>query len=449
MACLVAGIMASGAMVPSAHGQSSDALIDTLIKKGILSDQEAEDIKADLYKENKDLNKIKVNSGLKQFEIFGDARLRYEYREAQDASDDSLIRSRWRYRLRFGFKGTYKDNFYYGMRLETSEKGRSSNLTLGDHSGADFGKDGFEMRIGQLYLGWKPTDWFNMEGGKVALPFNTTSMVWDGDINPEGASERFNYQLMNDHLDVFANFGQYIYDTVDSSSGRNGLGLSAGEDLWFFGWQVGARYNFNENVNVQISPTIYNYVGDGTGPLTQTFAPYQVPAGAPVTSFNAINDLLILEIPMEVNFQLANLPWKVYADFAINLDASDRRDAAVAAGGVPAGTDDENIAYQIGLKVGSAKKKGTWEAEVFWQHSELFALDANLVDSDVFDSKLNMEGVAVKLGYAITDSIKANVTYAYGDAIEDDLGTGTGGDISKINPLFDYQLVQADLSWKF
>jgi hypothetical protein len=71
-----------------------------------------------------------------------------------------------------------------------------------------------------------------------------------------------------------------------------------------------------------------------------------------------------------------------------------------------------------------------------------------LVDSDLFDSQLNPQGVAVRAGYMLADAVVFNLAYAYAWKIDDGLGTGGNGDIS-INPLNQYQVFQADLSFKF
>ncbi len=127
----------------------------------------------------------------------------------------------------------------------------------------------------------------------------------------------------------------------------------------------------------------------------------------------------------------------------MNLDAEDR---ALAAGRPD--KDDERYAYQIGVGIGRIRAKGNWQLNVFWQHAEQFALDPNLVDSDIFDSRVNMEGVAVQAGYALTDAVTFNLTYAYGEQIDNTLGTGGVGDIG-VNPLREYQIFQADLNFKF
>src|SRR5271155_2293948 len=77
MVCLAACFAA-----PAAHAQENGALLDALVKKGVLSDQEAEDIRAS---EEKDYattaaSKITLSSSIKSITFYGDLRLRYEQR---------------------------------------------------------------------------------------------------------------------------------------------------------------------------------------------------------------------------------------------------------------------------------------------------------------------------------------------------------------------------------
>ena len=66
----------------------------------------------------------------------------------------------------------------------------------------------------------------------------------------------------------------------------------------------------------------------------------------------------------------------------------------------------------------------------------------------MFDSRVNMEGVVVQAGYALSDAVIFNLNYGYGWAADKSLGTGGTGDIA-INPLNKYQIFQADLNVKF
>jgi hypothetical protein len=73
----------------------------------------------------------------------------------------------------------------------------------------------------------------------------------------------------------------------------------------------------------------------------------------------------------------------------------------------------------------------------------------NLIDDDIFDARLNMQGVAVRAGYMLSDAVSVNLTYARGWRVDDNLGTGGNGGSIGINPLDNYQLFQADLNLKF
>ncbi|HEY8650643.1 MAG TPA: hypothetical protein VIL70_06980, partial [Chthoniobacterales bacterium] len=110
---------------------------------------------------------------------------------------------------------------------------------------------------------------------------------------------------------------------------------------------------------------------------------------------------------------------------------------------------NQRYAYQIGLGIGKIKAKNDWQLAAFWQHTDQFALDPNLVDSDIFDSRVNMEGFAVQGGYALSDAVTFNLTYGYGQQNDRALGTGGVGDAFSLNPLRKYSIFQADLSVKF
>ena len=102
----------------------------------------------------------------------------------------------------------------------------------------------------------------------------------------------------------------------------------------------------------------------------------------------------------------------------------------------------------IGAGIGQLKAKHDWQIQAWYQHTDQYAVDPNLVDSDIWDSRVNMEGVAVQGGYALTDAVIFNITYGYAWRVDKSLGTGGTGDIG-INPLDKYQIFQADLNVKF
>lgn len=210
-------------------------------------------------------------------------------------------------------------------------------------------------------------------------------------------------------------------------------------------WQVGARLTFPNNVYVQLAPTLYNYTGNGDtfNIHYQGGSPYVSTSDSLAQNQTGINSLLVFDMPAEIGWKLWDLPMRIFGDFAVNFDADDRAAAAGHAGG-----GGQRYAYEIGLGVGQLKAKSDWEVRAWWQHTEQFSLDPNLVDSDIFDSRVNMQGVAVKAGYMLADAISLNLTYTYGWRTNGTYGTGGIGDIP-INPIDQYQLFQADMSVRF
>jgi hypothetical protein len=223
----------------------------------------------------------------------------------------------------------------------------------------------------------------------------------------------------------------------DEANPDNPLGGASVTDAFLFGQQVGARFKVTPDISLQLAPTLYAYSGGGDS-FNSTFV------GTTAANSTGINDLLVLEIPAEVKWKLGKVPLRAFGDFAVNLEGQER--AARAGFG---DQDDQIYAYQAGLEIGSARKKGGWSLRGFWQRTDLFALDPNLVDSDLFDSRLNLEGFALQGIYAFTDFLTFSVTYAEADRANSALPTLGAGDLKDLNPLRHYRLLQADLSYKF
>ena len=463
----------------AARAQDAGALLDLLVRKKLITDQEAEEVRAELTKEaaSTSAGKWKLSTPINEIELYGDARMRYEYRGGRTAGDDPthsndwLERHRERYRVRIGLRGTLADDWFFGIRLETSTSPRSTNVTFGDDSQVNgpFSKDSDRISVGQAYLGYKGFPDITLTAGRMPNPLVTTLMTWDDDINPEGLAEQwkhsFNFSFggggaevaqsyskegkgvvttqaaaepFKMKIDVFANFAQYVYDDTNPENpiGPQPSGVPT-TDAFMLAWQVGARVNFPNNFYVQVAPTIYNYTGTG-----DTFF-HHFQGDSVITNQTGINSLLVLDVPAEIGWKLGELPMRIFGDFAVNLEGDDR---ALAAGHPDKG--NQRYAYQIGLGIGQLKAKHDWQLSAFWQHTEQYSLDPNLVDSDIFDSRVNLEGVAVRAGYALADAIIFNLTWAYGWRSDSSLGTGGVGDIG-INPLDQYQIFQADLNVKF
>lgn len=432
---LLGGAMLAAAT--AAFAQDSGPLIDLLVKKGLVSDQEAEELRAELVKDfaaNSSAGKLNLSASLTEFRISGDVRVRYEYRQGTNTAtaQDSSDRSRWRYRLRPLFTGSLGSQWFYGFRLENSTGSRSSNVTFGDDTGP-WSKTNDGVYIGQVYLGYKPTAEWTLIAGRMPNPFVTTSMVWDGDINPEGFAEKFSRTVGT--TTYFANLGQFVYD---SANPQNRIGTTVTrQDQYFLGWQGGALFKLDEKNSLQVAPTLYHYVNNKRTSLNF--------AGAySATNQTAINNLFVFDVPVTYTTTLSDgKALSVFGDFAYNFDGKDR-----ARKYGRADLDSEVYAWQLGTQYGKAKLKGEWDAKVFYQQSGLFALDNNLVDSDLFESRTNIEGVVLNANYQLSDAVTFTVTYAKGKTKDKSAISAGAGDIG-IPTFKDYNLLQLDFVAKF
>jgi hypothetical protein len=328
---LLAGAAGLMTLVPRVHADNAvDNLLNKLEQKGVLTTDEADELKAENEAgQTNNVNQAepsiwKISNTFKGINFFGDLRLRYEYRGVDNipgASPNTFYRERFRYALRFGIRGDLVDNFYYGIRLETSTNPRSpwdtfgNNTTAGSVTPSDKAQSG--IGIGQAFIGWHPTGWLDIAAGRMAMPLYTTPMVWDSDINPEGAFEKFKYTVGD--AELFVDLGQFDYQDPDSAS------AFPSSDTFVLAWQAGALVRLNDSTSFKIAPVVYTYAGDGSsGGLNQPFVGQGdaaglnvgVPGGAGVTPPGTATDyneegldhLLVLDVPAEFDFEIPTTP---------------------------------------------------------------------------------------------------------------------------------------------
>ena len=173
------------------HAQNDGALLDALVRKGLLNDQEAEDVRNSEIKDYSQTaaSKLSLSNHISNLKLYGDVRYRFEYldEKAQNPLAEKVTSGgttsnygpgtttteRNRYRLRLGVDYTFTDNFSAGFELESNSAADSANQSFGN----GFGK--FGINVGLVYLQWKPNNWLTLVGGKQRNPLYTTDILWD------------------------------------------------------------------------------------------------------------------------------------------------------------------------------------------------------------------------------------------------------------------------------
>ncbi len=435
----------------SVHAGEVDLLIQKLVKKGVLSQSDAEDLVNEIRKEKAKPEKVVKEAtphegfGLpkwvKLIEPYGDLRLRYDTqaKEYEDGSND-YTRNRWRFRLRFGLKAKTSETTEVGIRLASgSGFQNTTNQSYDDHA------RGKNIFIDQAYALWKPNELMTFAGGKHKNPLFTTPLVWDPDVQPEGFSESFQVGL-NDTFGLFANLGQWV---IAEESKTN--------DPFMLAFQVGSEIKPAKNVTMELAASYYDFrhldrLGYDAGDINddRTFIGYNQKYGQQMVfdrDGDLINEWGCIELGAKIKFgKVFSIPFSVFGSYILNdeVDVNDliANGFANAAGDpddlLAYGGDDRDSGWLVGFDLGNKKKKGDWYLQYWYQVLEDYAFPAVFVDSDFHGGGTNNRGHKLTLRYFLTNSIYANAT-----------GYLTERDDERKDGKFDEDRLQLDMVFKF
>jgi hypothetical protein len=204
-------LLALGGMIAlsAASARADDsALLDILVKKGILTKQEAEKLEAEVSKEPVAQPQglaanIKIGDWVQELDLYGDMRFREYYQTFEQQLppppkrvstnfDQNIQRQRLRFRLRLDADFKLADNFFGGVQLTTSDN-RNGSTTNATYTG---GTDNYNIYISRAFMGWAPIDGVTFVIGKQPNPFYTTELNWAPDTNPAGIVERVDFHRL-------------------------------------------------------------------------------------------------------------------------------------------------------------------------------------------------------------------------------------------------------------
>lgn len=355
----------------------------------------------------------------------GDFRFRNENIEQDYARD----RNRDRIRVRTGFTAKVNDTVMTELQVATGEGGdpRSNNQTLGGENVQKL------INLSLAYVTWQPnTDWkFTL--GKMKYPWVRPgqSVLFDNDVNPEGAAIQFAHGMFFANAfynDLEERAGSFTTAAADSTMAGGQIGLRGA-----FGaankWTLGASY-FDFNAVKGRNP-FYNNSSNGN--TTTTTASLCAP-GIPTTAPGCLRyDFTDYEFFGEFSTMLGRLPLSAHADWIKNQDADNGLDTA----------------YSLGLLLGKASDPGTWEIGYVYQHVEKDSVWGQYVDSDFGGGNTDAEGSILKAAYAFAKNWTLNLTYFLNKTNLDVPASISG--VPGVTSVFDrdYKRLQVDLNWKY
>ena len=357
--------------------QSVDALLNKLVEKGILTVQEAGELRKET---DRDLKKAyQAKSGIPDwvtaFKINGYFRGRFEGFYSDNPS--FVDRELWRYRAQIGFTAVLRDNFEVGLRLESAEPVKGQENLGGNPIGGStsFNYNGSKkfIYIDLAYAKWtaiRSADWnVAVTLGKMESPFVFSYMVLDPDYTPEGGALQISYNLTDKHT-LRLNSGAFVIKELDvSSSDPYWVGVQARADsTWskhvltsagaaFLSLSHGDRLSNDAVPNVNRGNTMM--LPPGTTNVAKAVPKYD---------FNPVVADASLTYTLD-NFPsyTGAFPIRVGGDYIYNPVA-------------PRSAD--NYGYSVGIMFGRSGKKNTWELSYLWRWLGANAWWEELVDSD-------------------------------------------------------------------
>jgi hypothetical protein len=334
----------------------------------------------------------------------GDLRFRYESFRNQgfDALTEAADRNRLRVRARLALDGTINRNFDWGLKLATGlfTDPISSNQTLTDF----YERKPFALERAFIRYDSKgERAGVQLVAGKFEPTFRRTQMVWDDDVNVEGASEAVYFKTKSPLRQVKLVAFQLPFNEV--SAGKDGV-LYGGQVQT--DWQFSPKFSANANVAyydwnhadqvllglgalaTQVNGGIFNgaiNTGNQNGSLGTTNRILRNAAGQP-TGFLAGFNLVDV---------LGNLTWQASGRFPVSFVFDYVHNATSR-------VRDEKDGYWFGGQVGQAREKGDWLFGYTFTRIEQDAVLVPFNFSDILasNSRAHMPTVAYQIANGVT-----------------------------------------------
>ena len=418
-------------------------------------------LETDMGNSQRDIEKRLKSLG--PFVFSGDVRLRAEPTFG-GPSDRSQDRFRGRIRLRFNAEAKLNDQFQGGFSLASGDLNDpiSTNQTLDQY---DTRKP---IAIDRAYATYNPS-WFHpltLTGGKFSYPWFNTELVWDKDMNPEGAGETLAFQIRTPVLKKISVVGFQLPFAENKRALTNDKSLYNtmvyGEQLQTF-WQLGSRvklnayasfydWKFADSVAFSLltansaSPDDSLLALRSTGvqnSIASVTATNPVTGARTITSAQFASKFGIVDSLVQVDFQTPSDRWPVtfVGDFAENTRACENI-RSIPSNAVFSAPCDPHArhGYWLEARIGRASKKGDWQFGYTRIVIEREAVVGAFNYSEIFPSS-NVEIHRPEIQYQLFQNVTLQLNGLFGRPLV------TAGSPAPAQPL--WERLQIDMTYKF
>ncbi|MDT8281369.1 MAG: putative porin [Gammaproteobacteria bacterium] len=323
-------------------------------------------------------------------------------------------RDRLRLRARLGMEAKVTQGVTASIRLATGDPDDpvSTTQTLGNYGGD------YQISLDQAFIRFNPMgNEYQLTLGRMPNPWLSTELVWDDDLNFDGAAFSYYFNRGDDMYDDEQQFDPFI--TVGAFPLQE-VQLS-GNDKWLYGAQFGFSYLTSKQNELKMGLAYYyfdNISGIKNTPdstLTNYSAPPFVQKGN--TMFDISNsttnpqaELWALaadyqELDLSVVYDMANFaPIHVIftGDYVENI-GYDRSKMQSRAG---ASVEGRTTGYDLGINVGwpTVLQRGNWNAGLNYRYLERDAVVDAFTDSDFHLGGTDGQGYKLSFRYGIEEN---------------------------------------------
>lgn len=329
----------------------------------------------------------------------GDLRFRTETFRNQgfDAVTEPADRNRLRIRARLALDGTIDKHFDWGMKLATGifTDPITTNQTLTDA----FERKPFALERAFIrYDSRTDNVGLQLVAGKFEPTFRRTQMVWDDDINVEGASEAVYFKTKTALKQI--KFVAFELPFNEVSGGKDGV---------LYGGQAQTDWQFSHVVSANVNLAYYdwNHVDQIVGLLgaATNVVNGGIQNGAGVTgnqngALGTSNRLVRNAAGTPIGFLagfnlvdvLGNLTWQASGRWPVSFTFDYVHNATGR-------VKDEKDAFWVGGQVGQTKEKGDWLFGYYFTRIEQDAVLVPFNFSDILasNSRAHMPTVAYQI----------------------------------------------------
>jgi hypothetical protein len=403
---------------------------------------------------------------LKKFGPFvfsGDFRLRAEPTFGGPA-DQSQDRFRERIRLRFNVEAKLNDQLKGGFSLASGDLNNpiSTNQTLNQFDARK------PIEIDRAYATYTP-NWFKpltLTGGKFAYPWFNTELVWDKDLNPEGAGETLAFNVKTPLLKKISVVGFQLPFAKNQRTAANDKSfyntMVYGEQLQTF-WRFGGRvklsayasfydWKFADSIALSLLTANSASPDDGLVALSNTgeqnslatvTATDPTTGAKTITSAQFASKFGVLDSLAQIDIVTPSERWPLIfiGDFAENTRACENVRNIPAAAVYSAPCDSRaRHAYWLETSIGRTQKKGDWQFSYTRIMIQREAVIGAFNYSEIFPTS-NVEIHRPVIWYQLFDNVTLQLNGLFGRPLV------TAGSPAPAQPL--WERLQFDMTYKF